>query len=71
MIAINKNIAKALMPLAPSEKLKVIDYLMESLDESDSRIDDVWAKEAEKRLRAVRAGKTKLVPYEKVFGSRK
>ena len=70
MIAINKDIAKALMPLAPSEKLKVIDYLMESLDESDPRIDDVWAKEAEKRLRAIKSGKTKLILYEKVSGSR-
>ena len=71
MIAINKDIKKALKPLAPSEKLKVIDFLMESLDESDSNIDEIWAKEAERRLKAIKSGKTKLIPYEKIFGVKK
>ena len=71
MIAINKNLEKALRPLAPAEKLKIIDYLMESMDESDQEIEKIWAKEAEKRYKAIKSGKTKLVPYEKIFGVKK
>ena len=68
MIDINRNVIKLLKPLPPSEKQKIIDYLFEALDESDERIDEIWKKEAGRRLRAIKSGKTKLVSYELASG---
>ena len=48
-------------------KTQLIDRLLCSLNPSQKEIDELWAKEAERRLAEVRAGKVKTVPGEKVF----
>ncbi len=55
------------MLLKPQERFLLIDGLLRSLDEPDAEIDAIWAGEAEKRLRAHRAGKTRGVPLTDVF----
>jgi len=43
--------------------------LLTSLDEPDKTIDEIWAIEAEKRLKAYKEGNLKTLTYEEVFGN--
>ena len=54
--------------LKPQDRFMLIEGLIKSLDEPDRNIDQIWAEEAEKRLRAYREGRLKGVPYREVFG---
>jgi putative addiction module component (TIGR02574 family) len=58
---------KALM-LKPQERFMLIDGLIRSLDEPDRSVDQIWAQEAEKRLKAYRDGRLKGVPFRDIFG---
>jgi len=62
-----KEILEKAMVLKPEERFLVIEGLLKSLDEPDRRIDEIWAQEAEKRLKAYRDGKLEGVPMEAVF----
>jgi len=59
------------LKLKPAEKLMIIDGLLHSLDEPDKEIDEIWAIEAKKRLKAYKEGKLKTPSYEEVFGQEK
>ena len=48
----------------------VVEGLIKSLDEPDSSIDAIWTEEAEKRLRAYRAGKLEGIPMEEIFNEK-
>ncbi|MEE4357580.1 MAG: addiction module protein [Desulfococcaceae bacterium] len=56
------------LKLRTHEKFAIIEGLLQSLDEPDKNMDEIWAIEAEKRLRAYRSGKLKGVPMEEIFG---
>ncbi len=45
------------MKLKPEERFTLVEGLIKSLDEPDKKLDEIWAEEAEKRLKAYRAGK--------------
>jgi len=53
--------------LSPSERLRLVDEILASLDEPDPNIDRLWAKEAEDRLAAYRRGEIKAIPLEQVL----
>ena len=55
------NIFKEALTLSPSEKAQLIDKLISTLDESDKKIDELWAKEAEDRINAYDQGKIKAM----------
>jgi len=55
------------MALKPEERFMIIEGLLKSLDEPDRKIDEIWAKEAEKRLKAYREGSLKGIPLEEIF----
>ncbi len=61
------KILKQAMNLKPVEKAELIDKLLYSLDKPDSRIDALWAKEAERRIDAYEKGEIKSVSLEKVL----
>jgi putative addiction module component (TIGR02574 family) len=63
----NKEILEQAMTLKPVDRLMIIDALLRSLDEPDLKIDELWAEEAEKRLKAYRRGRLEVVPMEEVF----
>jgi len=63
-----KNFLEKALRMTPSDKYMIIEGLLNSLDEPDKNIDEIWAIEAEKRLRAYKAGKLKTTSYEEVFG---
>ena len=48
-------------------KTQLIDRLLNSLHPSQKEIDELWAKEAERRVNEIKTGKVKTVPGEKVF----
>jgi len=63
-----KSILEKAIRMTPSDKYIIIEGLLNSLDEPDKDIDEIWAIEAEKRLKAYNAGKLKTLSFEEVFG---
>jgi len=63
----SKKILKQAMALKAEERFLIVEGLLKSLDEPDRKIDEIWAEEAEKRLKAYRDGKLKGIPMEEVF----
>ncbi|NQU65419.1 MAG: addiction module protein [SAR324 cluster bacterium] len=57
----SKQILENALNLKPQEKISIIEGLLQSLDEPDKSIDEIWVVEAEKRLKAYRDGKLKGV----------
>lgn len=62
-----KELLDEAMKLKPEERLTLVEGLIKSLDEPDKKLDDIWAEEAENRLKAYRAGKLEGVPMEEIF----
>lgn len=65
---ITKNILNQALKMSPADKFIIIEGLLNSLDEPDKTVDEIWAIEAEKRLQAYKDRKIKTVTYEEVFG---
>ena len=65
-----KAIISKALHLKPAEKSIVIEALLKSLDVPDPTIDKIWAVEAEKRLKAYKAGKVKAVSFDDMFGTK-
>ncbi len=63
-----KSILSQALKMKPADKFIIIEGLLNSLDEPDKEIDEIWAIEAEKRLNAYKEGKLKTVSFEEVFG---
>lgn len=63
----NKEILEQAMALKPEERLMIVEGLLKSLDEPDQKIDEIWAEEAEARLKAYREGRLESIPIEEVF----
>jgi len=66
-----KDILKEAIQLEPTEKVKLVDQLITSLDKPDKDIDKLWAEEAESRLNAYKQGKLKAVSLEEVLSKYK
>ena len=63
----SKEILQQALKLKPRERVSVVEGLLKSLDEPDSTIDDIWAEEAEKRLKAYRAGNLEGIASDNIF----
>ena len=63
----SKDVLKQALKLKPDERFMVVEGLIKSLDEPDSSLDEIWAEEAENRLRAYRAGNLEGIPMEEIF----
>jgi putative addiction module component (TIGR02574 family) len=55
------------LKLKPEERFLIIEGLLKSLDEPDRRLDEIWAEEAERRLKAYREGRLRGIPMEEIF----
>lgn len=64
-----RSILDQALRMRPADRFVIIEGLLNSLDEPDKTIDEIWAIEAEKRLNAYEDGSAKTVTYEEVFGS--
>ncbi len=63
----NKDILEMALKLKPEERFLIIEGLIKSIDEPDKNIDEIWAEEAEKRLKAYRDGKLQTISAEEIF----
>ena len=61
------QILEAALALSETERAALADELYASLRRTDPRIDELWAREAEDRLTAYRAGEIEAIPAEEVF----
>ncbi|MBI5038516.1 MAG: addiction module protein [Nitrospirae bacterium] len=66
MIKTDKLISKA-VSLPVDIRTLLVNKLLESLNPAKKEIDELWAKEAEKRVKDIKTGKVKTIPGEKVF----
>ena len=64
---VTNNILKDALTLKPSQKAKLIDKLLSTLDKPDREIDELWAKEVEERIEAYDRGQIKAIPLEKIL----
>jgi len=62
-----KELLDKAIKLKPKERAILVQGLIESLDHPDKKLDEIWTKEAEMRLRAYRAGEIDSAPFEEVF----
>ena len=63
----SEDILEQALKLKPTERFLVVEGIIKSLDEPDNSLDTIWADEAEKRLKAYRAGTLEAIPVEEVF----
>ncbi len=66
-MSVNNTLIEKALELKPHDKIVLIEALVTSLDKPDPEISKKWIREAEARLKAYRAGKTKGIPAEEVF----
>ena len=62
-----EEIIKEALKLKADERFLIIESIIKSLDEPDEKLDEIWAKEAEKRLKAYRRGELKGIPMDEIF----
>jgi putative addiction module component (TIGR02574 family) len=62
-----KELLNEAMKLEPEERFTLVEGLIKSLDEPDKKLDEIWAEEAEKRLKSYREGKLEGIPMEEIF----
>jgi len=66
----SKEILSQAIALKPEDRFLIVEGLLKSLDKPDSKLDEIWAEEAEKRLMAYRDGKLEGVSMEEIFGGK-
>lgn len=62
-----QKLAAEIQQLTDTDKLELLDALLEDLDKPDPEIDRIWADEARKRWQAYKAGNLPTVDYETVM----
>ncbi len=53
--------------LTPAERMEVVERILDSLDQPDTTIDSLWAKEADDRLAAYRRGEIRALALSEVI----
>lgn len=71
MAHVNKEIVGEALSLSLEEKVELVEILLSSLDEPDKKIDELWAEEAESRIKAYESGQLKAVSLDKVLSKYK
>jgi putative addiction module component (TIGR02574 family) len=56
MSDLTKALGAQVRELSPSDRIALVEDVLDSLDRSDSRLDDLWTTEAKDRLAAYRRG---------------
>lgn len=62
-----EEILKQALKLKIEERFVLVEGLIKSIDKPDKKFDDLWAEEAEKRLKAYREGRLEGIPMEEMF----
>jgi putative addiction module component (TIGR02574 family) len=61
-----KSILKEPLHLRPTERLQLVEYLVNSLDKPDTEVEKAWSGEAEKRYKAFKQGKVKTYDLREI-----
>jgi putative addiction module component (TIGR02574 family) len=61
-----KSILTEALHLRPAERLQLIEWLTQSLNKPDEKIEQIWAEESEKRYKALTAKKVKTIPLDEI-----
>lgn len=61
-----KSILTEALHLRPAERLQLIEWLTQSLNKPDEKIEQIWAEESEKRYKALTARKVKTIPLNEI-----
>jgi putative addiction module component (TIGR02574 family) len=61
------QILKDIMKLSPKERARLADQIISSLDQPDEKIDVLWRKEVENRVKAYQEGKIKTVTLKEAM----
>ena len=67
-MSLNEIIDEALT-LKPQERYVIIENLVQSLNQPNLEIEKLWIEESTKRVKAIKDGSLKTVPYEDIFDS--
>jgi len=67
-MSVDKEFIDKALKLKPQDKIFLLEAIVESLDKPDQDIQEVWLKEAQARLNAHRAGRTRGIPVEQALG---
>ena len=70
-MATPKDILEEAIALQPLEKAELVDSLISSLNKPDSKLDQLWADEAESRLTAYKKGELKAISINEVLSKYK
>ena len=60
-------ILKEALHLRPAERLRLIEWLTQSLSKPDKKIEQIWEEESEKRYEALRQGKVQTIPLDEII----
>jgi putative addiction module component (TIGR02574 family) len=63
-----RELIEQALKLDPTDRLKLVDQVLHSLDEPHPKVEQIWIKEAEKRLTEYRSGKVRGIPVDDVTG---
>jgi putative addiction module component (TIGR02574 family) len=65
---IQKNeIYSQVKSLPLKDRVRLVDYIYSTFDKPDPSIEAAWTREVKNRIKAVKAGKMKLIPASKVL----
>jgi putative addiction module component (TIGR02574 family) len=67
MGSISEEVMGKICNLPDTDKLKLVDAILEQLDRPDPELDAIWAQEASRRWAAYKEGTLKTLSYEEVM----
>lgn len=63
----SQEILKEALSLKPQDRFFIVEGILNSLDQPDKELDEIWGNEAVARLRSYRAGKLKGYSMSEIF----
>ena len=64
---VTRDLKQKALRLKPLDKIRLIELLFESLDQADPAIEQEWAKESDRRLKAYERGQIRSKDVNKVI----
>jgi putative addiction module component (TIGR02574 family) len=62
-----KVLSEQAVQLPPTERMELVERILDSLDQPDTTMDALWASEADDRLAAYRRGEIRAIPLSEVL----
>jgi putative addiction module component (TIGR02574 family) len=59
-----KTIEKSILRIAPANRMRLVETILNSLNEPNPEIERAWIAESEKRYSAFKRGKSRAISFE-------